>query len=433
METMEKPLTLKVKVLKEEDCEITFSVDIPKDEVSKETENVFQNIQSRASLPGFRTGKAPIDLVRKNFSGRANQTVVENLISRGAAQVLRERKLQTLDTPRVEKINFEPGKPLQFEMKVEKDPDIKVKDYKGIKANQKPAGVTDSDVTKTLNELLERNASLVASSADKVGKNHFAVIDFEGTIGGKSFPGGSAKDYLLDMNAPQTIAGFAEGVLGAAPNESRDVMARFPKDYARKEWADKEAVFKVTVKDIKEKKLPALDDEFAKDLGLASVTELKQKVRENLEKEATNRTDKELEEQLFQALLEKNTFAVPPSMVEHRIQNLIARTRRMLERQGIPQPSDPKTDEALREKVRPQAEKDVRLSYILKGISEQEKLENVDTEFNDLKKKALEENKDQAGVDKYFKEHLVSIRASLIESKVIDFLKKNAKIKTVTE
>src|SRR3982750_843556 len=122
METIEKPLSVKVKVVKEEACEITFAIELPKDEVDKETEAVFQNIQSRASLPGFRTGKAPIDLVRKNFSDRARQTVLENLIGRSAAQVLRERKLQTLDTPQIESISFEPGKPLVFQMKVEKDP-----------------------------------------------------------------------------------------------------------------------------------------------------------------------------------------------------------------------------------------------------------------------------------------------------------------------
>jgi trigger factor len=430
METMEKPMTLKVKVLKEEPCEMTFSVDIPKEEVEKETESVFQNIQSRASLPGFRTGKAPIDLVRKNFAQRAQQTVLENLIGRSAAQVLRDRKLQTLDTPRVEKIKFEPGKPLSFEMKVEKDPDLKVKDYKSIKATKKESKVTDEQVQKTIDELLERNASLVHSSAETVAKNSFAVIDFEGKIEGKEFPGGSAKNYLLDMGTPQTIAGFSEGVLGAKLNEQRDVKATFPAEYPRKEWAGKEAVFHVTVKEIKEKKLPAMDDEFAKDLGLASLAELQQKVRENLQKESDSRADKELEEQLFQSLLEKNTFDVPASMVEHRTQTLIKRARTQLERQGIVQPNDPNADAALREKVKPQAERDVRLSYLLKGIAEQEKLEDVTTEFENLKTKAIEETKDKPeAVETYFKEHLVSIRASLIESKVIDFLKKHAKIK----
>ena len=160
METIEKPLNVKVKVVKEEPCELTFSVELPADEVNKETEAVFQDIQSRASLPGFRTGKAPIDLVRKNFSNRARQTVLENLIGRSAAQILRERKLETIDTPHIEKVNFEPGKSLQFHMKIEKDPDLKVKDYKGIKVNQQATTVTDDQLTKTLEELRERNASL---------------------------------------------------------------------------------------------------------------------------------------------------------------------------------------------------------------------------------------------------------------------------------
>jgi trigger factor len=433
METLEKPLNVKVKVIKEEACELTLSVELPKDEVEKETESVFQDIQGRASLPGFRTGKAPIELVRKNFSERARQTVLENLIGRSAMQVLRERKLQTIDTPKVEKISFEPGKPLSFQMKVEKDPELKIKDYKGLKLNQKPSDVTEDQVTKTLEELRERNAALVQSAAEKVAKNHFAVIDFEGKIDEKAFPGGSAKNYLLDMTAPQTIAGFSEGILDAKLNEVRSVKATFPADYPQKQWAGKEAVFQVTVKEIKEKKLPALDEEFAKDLGLASLAELKQKVRESLEKEATDKADKELEDQIFQALLDRNTFSVPPTLVEHRTQALIRRTRQALERQGLVAPNDPKAEEALRERVRPQAERDVRLSYLLKAIAEQEKLENVENEINDLKKKALEESKDKKeSVESYFKEHLTSIQASLIEGKVIEFLKKNAKIKAVT-
>src|SRR5438128_1288269 len=115
METLEKPLSMKVKVIKEEPCELTFSIELAKDEVEKETNTVFQNIQTRASLPGFRTGKAPMDLVRKNFEGRARQTVLENLVGRGVGQVLRERKLETIDTPHIEKISFEPGKPLSFQ------------------------------------------------------------------------------------------------------------------------------------------------------------------------------------------------------------------------------------------------------------------------------------------------------------------------------
>ena len=145
---------------------------------------------------------------------------------------------------------------------------MKVKDYKGIKVNRPSTQVADEDVSKALEDIRERNASLVASPAQTVEKMHFTVIDFEGKIDGKPFPGGSAKNYLLDMNQPQTIAGFSEGIRGALLNTERTVPVRFPPDYARKEWANKEAVFQVTVKEIKEKKLPALDDDFAKDLGL---------------------------------------------------------------------------------------------------------------------------------------------------------------------
>jgi len=434
METIEKPLPTKTKVLKEEPCEITLSVEIPKEEVTRETDTVFQQIQARASLPGFRTGKAPMDLVRKNFVERARQTVLENLVSRAAGQVLRERKLKTIDTPRVEKIEFEMGKPLSFTLRVEKDPEVKAKDYKGIKVTKPSTAVTEDMVSKTLEELRERNASLTASTAAQIGKNHFVVIDFEGKIEGKPLPGGSAKNYLLDMNTPQTIAGFSDGLLGAALAEQRAVTVTFPADYTRKEWAGKQAVFDVSVKEIKEKKLPALDDEFAKDLGLASLTDLKQKVRENLEKEETAKADKEVEEQIYQYLLDHNAFAVPPTLVEERLRVLTQRTMAGLQRQGLIQPGDKQAETTLRDRTRPQAEKDVRLSYLLKAIAGQEKLEPTDADVEVLKKKALDENKDQAAsIEKYFAERDSSVRASLMEGKVLEFLKNNAKIKTAKD
>ena len=436
METLEKQKTMdaKVKVVKEEPVEITFSVELPKEEVVKETNAVFQSIQSRASLPGFRTGKAPMDLVRKNFTERAQQTVLENLIGRAAAQVIRERKLQTVDSPKIEKVDFAFDKPLAFIMRVEKDPEVKAKDYKGIKVQRKTVEVTQENITKALEELRERNAPLVASTATKIEKTHFPVIDFEGRIEGKTFPGGSAKDYLLDMAQPQTIEGFTDGLLGATLNEKRAVTVTFPADYSHKEWAGKQAVFDVTVKEIKERKLPALDDEFAKDLGMASLAELQAKIRESMEKEENARADKEMEDQIFQALIDANNFPVPPTLVADHTERLAQRRLDLLQRQGLIRKDDAQAIATVREQSKPKAERDVRLSYLLKAIAAQEKLEATEADVNDLKKKALEENKDKTeAVQNYFREKDISIRASLTEGKVLEFLKNNAKVKAVKE
>jgi trigger factor len=434
METLEKPLSTKVKVLKEEDCLLTLSIELPKEEAAQELESVYQHIQARAALPGFRTGKAPLDLVRKNFADKARQTVLENLVSRASAQVLRERKLEVIDTPRVEKLDYDFGKALMFHLRIEKDPLVKAKDYKGIKVNRPSTDVTEAEVSKTLEEIRERNATLVACVAQKVEKSHFAVVDFEGKIEGKVFPGGSAKNYLLDMNQPQTIAGFSEGILGAEVGKEREVKVTFPQDYARKEWAGKEAVFQVTVKEIKEKKLPALDDDFAKDLGLTSLADLQQKVRENMQKEQNAKADRSVEEQIDQTLLDNHKFSVPPTLVEERIRTLTHRALSNLQRQGLVAAGDKQAEETLKEKMRPQAEKDVRLSYLFKSIAAQEKLEATPADVDELRKKALAETKDNPqNVDKYFQERDLAIRASLTDGKVLEFLKNNAKVKAAKE
>lgn len=431
METLEKPLSTKVKVIKEEDCLMTLSIELPKDVVAQELELVYQRIQARAAIPGFRAGKAPIELVRKNFVDKARQTLLEELISRASTQVIRERKLEAIDTPHVEKLEYDLGKPLLFHLRIEKDPVVKAKDYKGIKVNKPSTTVSEEDIAKTLEEIRERNASLVASPAQTVEKTHFAVIDFEGKIDGKPFPGGSAKNYLLDMNQPQTIAGFSDGILGAEVNKGRAVPVRFPADYARKEWAGKEAVFQVTVKEIKEKKTANLDDDFAKDLGLTSLADLKQKVRENLQKDLDAKAEKDVEDQIYQALLNNHKFSIPPTLVEERIGTLARRALSSLNRQGLVAQGDKQAETTVREKSRPQAEKDVRLSYLLKAIATQENLLAVQADVDELKKKALTETQDKPeNVDKYFAERDLAIRASLTETKVLDFLKKSARIKT---
>jgi len=430
METLEQ-LTTKVKVLKEESCEVTLSIELPKDEVAKETETVFKDIQRRAVLSGFRAGKAPLEMVRQNFADRARQTVLENLIARAASQVLKEKKIQSIDTPKVEKIEFEFGKPLVFHMKVEKDPEVKAKDYKGIKVTRPADQIKDADVEKALHDIQDRNATLVASSAEAIGKTHFATIDFEGKIDGKTFPGGTATNYLLDMEQPQTIAGFSEALVGAKVGEERDIQVTFPADYARKEWAGKPATFHVKVREIKEKKLPLLDDEFAKDVGLTSLEELKTKVRANLQSDATAKADKEVEDQLYQYLVDNHTFSVPQALVEERNRALTQRALYNLSKQGLVSTEDQQAQATLKEKTRPQAEKDVRLSYLLKAIAAQEKLEATGGDVEELRKKALDDKDAKpAEIDKYFHERDLSIRASLTEGKVLDFLKKHAKVKT---
>jgi len=431
METLEKALDAKVKVVKEESCEITLSIELPKGDVVKETDAVFKTIQSRAVLPGFRTGKAPLEMVRKSFADKARQHVVENLIARAASQVIRERKISAIDTPKIEKLDFDFEKPLVFVMKIEKDPEVKAKNYKGLKVTRPADDATPDIVNKELEELRERNATLVASADAAVSNTNFAVVDFEGKIDGKTFQGGSSKNYLLDMAQPQTIAGFSEGIIGAKINETRDVKVTFPADYGRKEYAGKEAIFQIAIKEIKEKKMPALDDDFAKDLGLGSLAELKEKVQGHLKKNLTDKADKDVEDKLYTALLDEHIFNVPASLVEERNKGLAQRALYNLARQGLVSMEDKQAAATLTEKTRPQAEKDVRLSYLLKSIAAQENLEATQDDVEVLHKKALmEEGAKASEIEKYFQERDIAIRASLTEGKVLEFLKKNAKIKT---
>jgi trigger factor len=285
-------------------------------------------------MPGFRPGKAPPELVRKNFEGTAREEAVERVLRKTVPRALEEEKLSPVAAPVVEKLEHEPGRPLRFELKVECAPDFEPKNYKGLALEKKTKVFSEADVDARLKELREANAKLAASEAAEAGDAHFLVVDYAGTVEGKPLEGAEAKGQLIDMAAPQRLAGFSEGLKGAKAGETRDVSVSLPEDYPNKDLAGKPAVFHVTVQEIKEKRLPALDDEFAKDLNFENLQALRDAVRKSMEAEFERDQRRALEKQTADALLEANAFDVPPSQVEEHARYLTSQLERFLRERG---------------------------------------------------------------------------------------------------
>ena len=423
---------IKVKVVSEEGCLQTLSVELPASKVKEKIEEAFKNVQNQAKLPGFRPGKAPLEMVRENFKGAAYERAQDLLMREGVSEALKSKKINPVQTPAVLSADFVPEKAFHFQFQVEVAPTVKPSNYKGIKLTQKKKTVGDEEVQKALNNLADMNAKLAESKDEALKSNHYAVINYEGLLDGKPIEGATAENFLMDMSAPQAIAGLAEGLVGAKAGEEREVKVKFPEDSPSKELAGKEAIFKVKLSAIKEKTVPVLDDEFAKDLGLESAAVLKARVRENLEQEQKQSAQADLEKQVVDKLLEEHAFQVPASMVERQVQHLIERQSNRMMQQGIGRADLAKVIEKAKPELQKQAEKDVRLAYILNAIASQESIEATEAEINAKIDGIIQKSdaKQRPALEKALKStYAGQLQSEIRESKLFTWLIDHAKIK----
>ncbi len=431
---------IKVKIDSEKECVQKVSVELPASKVKETIEKAFASVQAKAKVPGFRPGKTPIELIKKTFQDAAYAQAQDDLLREGVLEAMKVKKINAIQTPVVHTAHFTPDKPFHFEFTVEVAPTFKVAPYKGLKLTRKSDVLKDEDVEKTLKQLLESNASLTESKAETLSSTHFAVIDYEGFLDGKPMEGAKAENFLIDMSAPQAIAGLAEGLQGAKPGETKEVTVKFPADSPSVDLAGKEAVFKVKLNAIKEKQLRALDDEFAKDMGLKSLEELKGKVRETLEKDKKQASRRDLENQVIEKLVEDNKFFVPASLVERQVEHLKSQQKKRMAGQGTAEADLDKMLEGHAAELKVRAEKEVRLVYVLSTIGEAEKIDVTEDELsNKINEIVKGSGAPSAGspsakeMEKTIREtYLDSIHSQLKDEKLFDWLISQAKIKEST-
>jgi len=420
------------KVLEKKPCSLVMEVEIPVSQTDAELVNVYQSIQSEAKIPGFRAGKVPMDLIKKEYVGIAREKLVENMIKKTVFSALEKENFSPIDMPAVKDITFEEGKNLKYVFEAECHPEIKVKDYKGINVKKEKLRITDANVTESINVMLDRNAKLVVSSDGKVKKDSFAIVNYEGFCDGEAVKEIKASEHMIDLGAENTLKGF-KALAGLQKGDTKDIEIEYPADYPNKTLAGKKVIFKTTVVEVKEKQLPELNDDFAKDMGLENLEDLKKKLKESIEQEETRRQNTEVEKQIVEHLLNANKFDVPVSMVEQQKEYLTNRMSDYMKNQGAPEDFIKKQIEANKDKYADEAEKNVRLSYILNAVYSAEKLEVSEQDLEAEKQKMFESNPTRKEeVEKYFAEHKNTISASLKEEKLFKFLLDNSKI-TETE
>ncbi|MDI6870477.1 MAG: trigger factor [Bacillota bacterium] len=364
---------------------VELRVEVAPDEVGRAIARAYQQVAAKVRIPGFRPGKAPRPLIDR-YVGR--QKVIEEafdaLFPRAYLNAIRETGVEPIDQPEVSDIALEEGKPCTFKVQVEVVPEVRLGKYKGLTAVKTVVPVTDADVDQVLAHLQERHSELLASERERLEKGLFAVIDFDGFVDGEPFAGGAGRDVTLEVGGGRFLPEFEEGLVGAARGEEREIKVTFPADHRAEHLAGKEALFKVKVKEIKEKHLPELDDEFAKDVSdFASLAELKADIRRQIAAEREKAAREAIESQLVAAAAANATVEVPEKLIERRVESKLRGMVAQLQAGGYTLADylgEDRTEEDLRRDLRGPAEEEVKTRLVVEAIAKAEQIRVTEEE-----------------------------------------------------
>lgn len=407
--------------------EVALTIEVGAEAFQAGIEKAYRQKRKNIRVPGFRPGKAPRQLIEKMYGAEVfYPDAVENVWFDAYKDAVTEKKLQIVGDPKVEMVDKITKDGFTFKATVPVYPEVTLGQYKGLKAPKTEVKVTAADVDEKLKELSDRNTRLV--SADKAAeKGDVAIIDYQGTDNGKAFAGGTAESYSLELGSNAFVPGFEDQVIGMKAGEEKDIDITFPKDYA-KDLAGKKVVFHVKVNEVKVKDIPALDDEFAKDVSeFDTMKDLKADLKKKITEEREKTAQKEFEDALMNQVAENITCDVPEAMVNRQAARFVDNFRSRIQSQGIPYDKYLKMtgmDESkLLKDAKEPAMRQVRLDLALAEIIKEEKLEATDEEIeNEYKKMSETYNMDIANVKKYLKKEIVE-----------DQVKTNKAVAIVTE
>jgi trigger factor len=408
-------------------------ITIPEDRVKQEFDTAYRNVAKKVKIKGFRPGKAPRSVVSSYYKDQISQEVIIRLIQDSLPKITTEEGMIVVSEPSIDNSPLEEGKEFTYTATFEVKPVIEVKEYQGLEAISDKLEITPEKAEERLKAIQESHASLKSIEGEEaIIEGIFAVIDFQGFSEGKPLEGGKVVGHLLEVRTGSFIPGFCEQLVGMKKGEEREFVLDFPSDYERREFAGKKVTFQVKVNDLKEKIIPLLDDDFAKDLGeFNNLEDLKKKVIDTLEAEEKERIKNQLQNDLISSLIERNLFDLPPSLITREIAYMIAETERDLSFQGLSLEKLRISPDELREKYREKAERRVRASLLLEAISKQEGITVQEDDIEErLKLIADRTHQEVEKIKAYYQreERIESLTTQLLEEKALDFLAEKAKI-----
>ena len=397
----------------------TLDLEVPVDEVERRLDEVARQIQRRASLPGFRRGRVPLDMVRLHFADSVEQEFLETWLPRLTGEAVDQARLTPVVPPLVRNLRFTPGQPLRFEAVVDVRPEIEARDYRGLPASRTARTLDESAVDRVLSELREESAVFV--DLDRPAQRGDVVL-LDSTrldANGRRMAGTRAKNRRVQLGADGVPPDLENGLLGAEAGQERTIEIHYPADHPTAELAGRSVRYAVQVRKIQEKKLRELDDNLARDVfQLESLEELRSRVRLNLEGEERVRIQRETESALTDELLRRNPFDLPERLVEAMLERVIA------EATGT-RDVRPELRTELAQRYRPNVERSLRRELLLDAVARQEKLEVLDDEVTaEIQRMADADPRQSARVRARYQspERRQALRESLLERKALDWL-----------
>ena len=352
------------------DCKRSLEIEIPLEEVERAKERVTNSIKQRVRLPGFRPGKAPISMIQSRFEGEIRHEVLELLLPQAFRDRVQKDDLKVIGTPDISDLHFEPGQPIRFKADFEVAPEFDIGEYRGLPVKYEEPTVSDEEVEKRLESVRESKAEYPNLDPRPIENGDYVLVHLK-SISGLAEP--IDQDVQIQVGGEETLPAFNEALIGASPDEVKQVEVTYPDDYGQERLAGKTVHFELTPKFIRKKELPALDDEFARDLGdFQTLDEFKEHLRRSIFQEKQFIAQQKAKEELIDQLVQNNDFPVPEAYIDRQIENQVRMQIRDIAGPGIDLSTLKLDWQKIKENQRDKAVRNVKASLLLEKIASRE-------------------------------------------------------------
>lgn len=407
-----------------------LDVEIPPLQVKEAVETLYRDLNKRVRIKGFRQGKTPRDVLERHYGDYIKEQAISNLIKETYPMAISQASIEPISPPTIDAGDLTPEGAFTYSAVVEVRPRIEVKGYKGLRLQgQKRGTVTSTEVSGELERLRMMHSQLKqVEGRDHVQKGDVVLMDFQALLGTKPIRDGKSENYLLEVGSGTMVAGFEEGLIGKKTGAEEEITVDFPADHPRKDLADKKVTFRVTTKEIRERVLPALDDEFAKDVGnYKDLDELKERIKTDLENAQDYSLKEELRQAAIEQLLQANPVEIPSYLVERRTGELLQDLKLRMAAQKQPLPAE--EEQKVRGEYQKVAEREVRASFLLEEIGLQESIEAATEEVEGrLQEMAQAYQRPMEELQQNFP-LIAAVQRAVQREKILDFVIGEAEIK----
>ncbi len=415
-----------------------LSIEVPEKDVVQELDNAYKTLKKNAKIKGFRPGKAPRSVLERYYKQDVHNDVTSKLLQDSFIAALKETELSIVGQPQLDPPSLDEKGPYKYEATVEVKPELGALDFKGLKLQKNLYEVSDEEIATQL-KLLQKNLAKREPITEErpVQEDDFVSIDYQGFKDGQPFvETQKTKNFTMKVGAGSILKEFDEQIIGMQPGASREIQVKFPEDYFNDKLANHEITFQTTLNEIREEKLPEIDDEFAKELGqYENLDAVKKAITDNLKQGYDKRVEHELNEQIFEALIAKTEFELPESMVEYELEGIVEEAERSFAYHNKSMEEAGLSKEKLSEQYRGTAEKQVRRHLILGQIVDQEKLTLADGELEKgFEEIAASVNQPAEQIRSYYQQNsdkLEIFKHTLLEKDAIKLIIDNSTIENV--